>query len=99
MFQGVTRQSRIDSSVLLAETLGLLRCYVALGLKCQLFSSSALFALKQLSLQLIIPDFFSQSSGFSPSLPTLLAVAFRALETALIFKVSVHYFSQTSLRL
>lgn len=65
-----------------------------------LFSSSGLFTLKkQLSLWLIIPDFVSLSSGFSPSLPMLLAVAFPAQESALIFKVSVRYFSQTPLRL
>jgi len=57
-----------------------------------LFSSSGLFTLrKQLSLWLIIPDFISLSSGFSPSLPVLLAVAFPALGSVLIFKVSAHF--------
>lgn len=36
MFQGATRESRIDAPVLLAETLVPFRCSVALGLKCQL---------------------------------------------------------------
>lgn len=101
MFQGTTRQSRIDASMLLAETLGPFRCCVALRLKCQLSFHllPCLHLKKQLSLRLIIPDFISLLSGFSPSLPVLLAVAFPALESVFICKVSACYSSKTPLRL